>query len=34
MFDISKAVHVRRYTRVRFGVLEVVCEHYRSLPTR
>lgn len=27
-----KAVHVRPYTRYRFGRLESVCEHCRSYP--
>ena len=27
-------VHVNAYTRIRFGVEEKVCEHYRSLPIR
>lgn len=27
-----KAVHVCAYTRIRFGSLEHVCEHYRSWP--
>ncbi|WP_259375188.1 hypothetical protein [Roseateles chitosanitabidus] len=27
-----KSVHVRPYTRTRFGRLESVCEHCRSLP--
>jgi hypothetical protein len=28
----SKSVHVNAYVRVRFGKLEHVCSHYRSLP--
>lgn len=28
----SKAVHVCAYTRMRYGKLEYVCEHYRSWP--
>ena len=31
---INKPVHVRAYTRIRFGRVEYVCEHWRSLPTR
>jgi hypothetical protein len=27
-----KVVHVRDYTRVRFGRTEHVCEHWRSFP--
>ncbi len=27
-----KSVFVRRYTRVRFGNLEYVCQHWRSHP--
>lgn len=27
-------VHVNAYTRVRRGVLEKVCEHYRSYPNK
>jgi hypothetical protein len=27
-----KSVHVRAYTRVRFGNLEHVCQHWRSHP--
>lgn len=27
-----KAVHVCAYTRMRFGKLEFVCEHFRSWP--
>lgn len=28
-----KTVHVRAYTRLRFGRLEFVIEHYRSWPS-
>ena len=31
---INKPVHVRAYTRIRFGRVEYVCEHWRSLPTK
>jgi hypothetical protein len=27
-----KTVHVCAYTRIRFGRVEYVCEHYRSWP--
>lgn len=27
-----KVVHVRAYTRLRFGQVEHVCSHWRSLP--
>ncbi|MDB5929926.1 MAG: hypothetical protein JWR60_1633 [Polaromonas sp.] len=27
-----KSVHVRSYVRTRFGNLETVCTHWRSLP--
>lgn len=29
-----KAVHIRPYTRIRFGNLEHVCEHCRSYPNQ
>lgn len=29
-----KSVHVREYTRVRFGKLEWVVQHYRGWPRR
>jgi len=31
-FARQKSVHVRSYTRIRFGNLENVCEHWRSHP--
>lgn len=33
-YNVLKPVHVHEYTRVRFGRLEYVCEHWRSLPSR
>ncbi len=30
----NKSVHVNAYTRLRYGIIEYVCEHYRSLPSR
>lgn len=35
MYDMggkAKLVHVRSYTRMRFGHREQVCEHWRSWP--
>ncbi len=34
MYTDDKPVFVRAYTRIRFGILEYVIQHYRSLPTR
>lgn len=28
----AKSVRVRAYTRIRFGSLENVCQHWRSFP--
>lgn len=33
-WSIQHPVHVRKYTRVRYGALEFVCEHYRAYPSR
>lgn len=32
LYDRARTVFVRAYTRIRFGVLEHVCQHWRSHP--
>lgn len=34
IYGNSKQVFVRAYTRIRFGQLESVCEHFRSYPNQ
>lgn len=34
LFDKTKQVFVRAYTRIRFGKQENVCQHYRSFPNQ
>lgn len=34
IYDRTKHVFVNAYTRIRFGALEHVCQHYRSYPNQ